>query len=58
MTTQSLTENKIILLFADEDEDKKCEDKVTWCEADNVNCNRAQIKESCQKYCGLCKGMN
>jgi len=39
----------------DEDEDKKCEDKVTWCEADKVNCNRNQIKESCQKYCGLCK---
>jgi len=45
-------------LCKDEDEDKKCENKVTWCDADNVNCNRAQIKESCPKYCGLCKDIS
>ena len=47
--------NKIILLFADED--KKCEDKETWCETSKPKCVD-EIKEKCPKYCGICKGMN
>ena len=38
--------------------DKKCEDKESWCETAMPDCNRDEIKEGCQKYCGLCKGMN
>ena len=40
------------------DEDEKCEDKETWCEAAKPNCNVDEIKEKCQKYCRICKGMN
>ena len=58
MTSQSFTSTKIISLFLDTDEDKKCEDKEPWCETAMPDCNRDEIKESCQNYCGLCKGMN
>ena len=58
MTSQSFTQTKIISLFPDENEDKKCENKVTWCETSKPKCVDDEIKESCQKYCGLCKGIN
>ena len=58
MTSQSFTLIKIISLFFGTDEDKKCEDKETWCEAAKPNCNVDEIKEMCQKYCRICKGMN
>ena len=57
ITSQSFTSTKIISLFLDTDEGKKCEDKETWCETSKPKCVD-EIKEICPKYCGICKGMN
>ena len=44
--------------MVDKDSEKKCENKATWCEAAKPDCKTDAAKESCQKYCGICKGSN
>ena len=44
-------------LFVYKDEYKKYEDKEQWYKAAMPSCNVNEIKQSCQKYHGLCKGM-
>ena len=48
----------LISFFIDKDADKKCENKETWCELAKPDCKMDATKESCQKYCGICKGMS
>ena len=44
----------IIIYFRDL---AKCENNGTWCEAAQPNCNTDLAKQSCRKYCGICKSM-
>ena len=52
---KSFTSTKLIFVFSDEDTQKKCENKETWCEAAKPDCKTDVAKESCPKYCDVCK---
>ena len=50
--------NQAYLILVDKDAERKCENKAAWCEAAKPDCKTDAAKESCQKYCGICKGSN